>query len=184
MGAWLAATPDSFRFAVKAQRGGAMRALLRDPAGSVPWLTAPLGWFGARLGSVLYRVPGEVRVDLGRLEALLATWPAGIPLTMEFQDPSWHVDEVFSALREAGAALCATELPEDADPPDIRLTGRFLYLRLRRHDYPTAAIEAWAARLVPFLHSGIDAFVFFRHDEDGRATEFASSLDGAVAGLR
>jgi len=182
--AWLAATPDTFRFAVKAQRGGAMRALLRDPAGSVPWLTAPLGWFGDRLGSVLYRVPGEVRLDLGRLETMLATWPAGMPLTMEFQDSSWHVDEVFTALRDAGAALCATELPEDSNPPDIRLTGPFLYLRLRRHDYSAAAIEAWAARLVPFLHSGVDAFVFFRHDDAGRATELASALDAAVAEQR
>jgi uncharacterized protein YecE (DUF72 family) len=181
--AWLAATPDTFRFAVKAQRGGAMRALLRDPAGSVPWLTAPLGWFGARLGSVLYRVPGEVRLDLGRLQTLLATWPPGVPLTMEFQDPSWHVDEVFAALQGAGAALCATELPEDAGPPDLRLTGPFLYLRLRRHDYSPETIRAWAARLVPFLHSGKDAFVFFRHDDDGRATEFAAALDAAVAEL-
>jgi uncharacterized protein YecE (DUF72 family) len=157
-----------------------MRALLRDPGGSVPWLTAPLGWFGARLGSVLYRVPGQVRLDLGRLEALLGAWPAAVPLTLEFQDPSWHVDEVFTALRVAGAALCATELPEDASPPDIRLTGRFLYLRLRRHDYSPAAIEEWAARLVPFLRSGVDAFVFFRHDDTGRATELASALDAAV----
>jgi uncharacterized protein YecE (DUF72 family) len=182
--AWLAATPDTFRFAVKAQRGGAMRALLRDPAGSVPWLTAPLTWFGTRLGSVLYRVPGEVRLDLGRLQALLAAWPAAIPLTMEFQDPSWHVDEVFTALRDAGAALCATELPEDAVSPDLRLTGPFLYLRLRRHDYTLEAIAAWAARLVPFLHSGIDAFAFFRHDDEGRATEYAAALDRAVAELR
>ena len=36
---------------------------------------------------------------------------------MEFQDPSWHVDETFEALARAGAALCATELPEDEEPP-------------------------------------------------------------------
>lgn len=179
--AWLAATPSDFRFAVKAQRGGSFRALKVDPAASVPWLTAPLVRFGDRLGTVLFRVPEQVPVDLARLEALLAEWPRDIPLTVEFQDPSWHIDEVIAALTGAGAALCATELPEDDSPPTLRLTGRFLYLRLRRHEYERPEIEAWAARLAPFLDSGTDAFVFFRHDETGRATAFATALSAAVA---
>ena len=36
-------------------------------------------------------------------------------------------------------------------PPTIRRTGSFLYLRLRRHDYNAEEVEAWAARLEPFL---------------------------------
>jgi uncharacterized protein YecE (DUF72 family) len=90
------------------------------------------------------------------------------------------VDETFSALAGAGAALCATELPEDADPPTLRRTGRFLYLRLRRHDYARDEIAAWADRLVPFLDAGDDAFVFFRHDEVGRGAELALELRSAV----
>ena len=181
--AWLRATPDDFRFAVKGQRGGSMRALLRDPAESVPWLTEPLPRFGERLGSVLFRVPAEVRIDTDRLRGFLGVWPSRIPLTMEFQDSSWHVDEVFSLLREADAALCTTELPETEAPPEIRLTGAFLYLRLRRHDYETAEIDAWASRVAPFLIDGRDAYVFFRHDEAGRATELASAFEGAVGRL-
>jgi uncharacterized protein YecE (DUF72 family) len=177
---WLAGTPADFRFAVKAQRGGSFRALKVDPAASVPWLTAPLMRFGDRLGTVLFRVPDGFPVDVARLEALLAEWPRGLPLTLEFQDPAWHVDEVIAALTSAGAAMCATELPEDDEPPSLRLTGPFLYLRLRRHEYPRAEIEAWAARLSPFLDAGTDAFVFFRHDETGRATEFAAALATAV----
>ncbi len=158
-----------------------MRALLGDPSTSVPWLTGPLEWFGPRLGTVLYRVPDNVRLDLPRLTALLSRWPREIPVTFEFQDPTWHVDEVFAALREAGAALCATDRPEDAEPPIVRLTGRFLYLRLRRHDYSGPEVAAWGARLRPFLSSGTDAFVFFRHDDSGRGPELAEELAAAVA---
>ena len=176
--AWLAATPESFRFAVKAQRGGSFRSLAVSPSESVPWLTDPLRRFGDRLGTVLFRVPDNVRRDDERLAALLAAWPRDLPLTMEFQDPSWHVDEVFAALAAAGAALCTTELPEDEEPPRIRRTGPFLYLRLRRHDYSPEDLAAWAARLEPFVDDGLDAFVFFRHDDAGRgadlALEFAS----------
>lgn len=180
--AWLEATPSDFRFAVKAQRGGSFRSLRVDPVAAVPWLTAPLRAFGERLGTVLFRVPDNVRRDDGQLAGFLEAWPRDLPLTVEFQDGSWHVDEVFAMLREAGAAICTTELPEDVEPPTIRRTGPFLYLRLRRHDYTPDALAAWAARLEPFTADGLDAFVFFRHDEVGRGGELAlefAALTGA-----
>ncbi len=209
---WLRATPPEFRFAVKAQRGSAIRALWGDPAESVAWLTEPLGHFGERLGAVLFRIPAEVRRDGpwvsgdtaladARLAALVGAWPRDIPLVVELQDPSWHVDETFAALRGAGAVLCTTDLPpegdegaggtaeargggpraasgssDDAGPPTIRRTGPFLYLRLRRHDYDAAGLDAWVARIEPFLASGDDVYVFFRHDPVGRAAELALEL--------
>lgn len=177
---WLATTPPEFRFAVKAQRGGSFRALQVDPRTSVPWLTDPYRAFGDRLGTVLFRVPEGVRRDDAKLAALLASWPVDLPLTLEFQDSSWHVDETFAALAGVGAALCATELPEDPEPPTIRRTGSFLYVRLRRHDYSDADVAAWAARLAPFLFAGDDVYAFFRHDDVGHGPELALALLEAV----
>ena len=195
---WVSATPPEFRFAVKAQRSSAIRALFGTPEESVAWLTEPLPEFGERLGAVLFRVHAEIRRDgpwVGgdpavadtRLGALLAAWPQSIPLVVEFQDRSWHVDETFAALRAAGATLCTTELPPEGDegatgvdgehePPIIRRTGAFLYLRLRRHDYATAEVDAWAQRIEPFLSAGDDVYAFFRHDPVGRAGELALAL--------
>jgi uncharacterized protein YecE (DUF72 family) len=153
-----------------------------DAATSVPWLTEPIARFGDRLGTVLFRVPAGVRLDLARLEAVLRQWPRTMPVTFEFEDASWHVDEVFDLLTRHEAALCATEGPDDAGPPTVRRTGPFLYLRLRRHDYDAAGIAAWAARIEPFLAAGSDVFAFFRHDESGRATELAAELAAAVGG--
>ena len=180
---WLAATPPEFRFAVKAQRGGSYRALQVDPESAVPWLTGPYAAFGERLGTVLFRVPDGFKRDDAKLAALLRAWPSALPLTMEFQDPSWHVDETFAALTDTGAALCATELPEDAEPPTLRRTGRFLYVRLRRHEYAAAELEDWARRLEPFLAAGDDIFAFFRHDEVGRGADYALALGEAVMEL-
>jgi uncharacterized protein YecE (DUF72 family) len=178
--AWLAATPADFRFAVKAQRGGSYRSLLVDPVAGLPWLTDPLRRFGERLGTILFRVPDRVARDDAKLAAFLGEWPADLPLTMEFQDPSWHVDEVFEALSRSRAVVCATELPDDEVPPTLRRTGPFLYLRLRRHDYTADELAAWANRLEPFLADGLDAFVFFRHDEVGRGAELASELAALI----
>ncbi len=178
--AWLAATPAAFRFTVKAQRGGSARSLA-DPATSVPWLTGPYRAFGAKLGCVLFRVPTGVKRNDERLAAFLATWPRDLPLAVECQDPAWLVDETFGALADAGAALVATDLPDDPVPPTLRRTGPFLYLRLRRHDYTPDELAEWAARLEPFLASGMDAYVFFRHDPVGRGPELARELIEAVA---
>lgn len=181
---WTANTPPTFRFIVKAQRGGAFRAMGPTPDESVAWLTAPLSGFGDRLGAVLFRIPREIRrrgtEDDERLGRVLAAWPRAVPLVVELQDRSWHVDETFRALETARATLCATELDEDAEPPTLRLTGPGLYLRLRRTDYSPAEIEAWAGRLVPFVAAGTDAWAFFRHDETGLGPERALALAAAV----
>ncbi len=181
---WCAATPPGFRFVVKAQRGASIRALYADPATSVPWLTETLPTFGERLGAVLFRVPGEVKRQDEKLTGLLAAWPSAIPLVLEAQHASWQVDETFVALRTAGVVLCTTDLDELGSPPDIRRTGPFLYLRLRRTTYDEAALDAWARRLVPFLDDGLDAYVLFRHDEDGTSAIHAAAFADRVERVR
>ena len=167
--------PPSFRFAVKLLRTGSLRAYATDPAGTLAWLAAPLAAFGGRLGTALFRIQAGQARDDGRLDRLLAAWPAGVPLALEAQDPSWQVDETHERLRAAGAVLVATETDETPDPP-LTVTGPFLYLRLRRTLYGTADLDAWAGRLEPFLADGRDAFVFFRHDERGTTPAYAAAL--------
>lgn len=179
--AWTNAVPDGFRFVIKAQRGAAMRALGASPVDSIAWLTERLDGFGDRIGAVLFSLPGNLhRRDDGSsdeaLRRLLAAWPRSLPLVVELQHASWHVDETYASLREAGAVLCATEHPDDEAPPDIRVTGTGLYLRLRRLDYTPDELRAWAARLRPFLDAGHPVVAFFRHDDTGRAAELAAGL--------
>ena len=180
---WLSATPDNFRFVVKAQRGGSIRAFGSEAADTVAWLTGPYRLFGERLGGVLYRMPDSVHRNDTRLRLLLDAWPADMPLVLEFQHPSWHVDEVFALLQSHGAALCATDLDE-SDPPDLRLTGQSIYLRLRRTAYSDSDLADWAERLAPFLDAGTDCFVFFRHDADGTSALHALNLMERLSAAR
>jgi len=173
--AWASRVPPSFRFTVKLLRTGSLRGYASDPAGTLPWLTAPLAAFGNRFGAALFRIQAGQARDDGRLDRLLAAWPAGIPLALEAQDPSWQVDETHERLRAHGAVLVVTDTDEAPDPP-LTVTGPLLYLRLRRMMYGTADLDAWAARLEPFLADGRDAYVFFRHDEHGATPGYATAL--------
>jgi uncharacterized protein YecE (DUF72 family) len=178
--AWAARVPPAFRFTVKLLRTGSLRAYATDPGSALPWLTAPLAAFGDRLGAALFRIQAGQARDDARLDRLLAAWPSATPLALEAQDPSWHVDETHERLRAASAVLVVTETDEVPDPP-LTITGPFLYLRLRRTAYGTADLDAWAARLEPFLADGRDTFVFFRHDERGATPGYAAALATRLA---
>lgn len=173
---WLAATPEHFRFCPKAQRGSSWRALSEEyPTASITWLTDALRAFGDRLGCVLVSARGSFERDDVALERLLGAWPPSVPLALELPHPTWDMDEVHALIRSHGAAIVGTDW-DDRDEPDLRRTGRFLYLRLRREVYSDAALQRWADRLEPFLADGVDAFVFFRHDDDGTFALHAESL--------
>jgi len=178
--AWLGQTPADFRFVVKAQRGGSMRAFGEEAEQTVAWLTAPYRLFGERLGAVLFRVPENIHRDDARLGLMLKAWPRDVPLVAEFQHTSWHVDEVFELLRQHGTTLCATDL-DDGDQPDMRLTGALIYLRLRRTSYTETELATWADRLAAFIAAGTDCYVFLRHDENGQSALRAEWLRERLA---
>jgi uncharacterized protein YecE (DUF72 family) len=179
--AWLGATPSGFRFCVKAHRFASLRAFATDPEGTLPSLTDRLRPFGDRLGAVLFRVPQEWPRDDERLRRFLAVWPVDLPLCLELQHRSWHVDPVRERLDASGAALCLTDRDDGLEPPSA-LGGPFAYLRLRREEYEPRALERWAELLAALLVSGRDAYVFFRHDPTGLAPGRAAALAERVEG--
>lgn len=173
---WLAATPEDFRFCPKAQRGSSWRAWSEDdPTESLAWLTNALGAFGERLGCVLMSAPGTLERDDEALQRVLRGWPSDMPLALELPHASWDDDAVHDLLRTHGKTLVTSDW-DDRPEPDLRRTGPFVYLRLRRAAYSEADVERWALRLEPFLADGMDAFVFFRHDDDGTSAIHAERL--------
>jgi uncharacterized protein YecE (DUF72 family) len=173
---WVAATPATFRFCPKAQRGASWGAFRSDDAEtSVAWLTGAVEGFGSHLGLVLLSLPATVKRDDLALARFLGAWPRSMGLAVELADPSWADDEVYARLDEHGVSLVSTDV-DDRDEPDLRRIGGTLYLRLRRRAYDADDLARWADRLAPFLEDGLDAYVFFRHDEDGTAALRAEAL--------
>lgn len=121
--------------------------------------------------------------DVPRLRDFLAPLPPGRPrAAFEFRHRSWFDDEVFGLLREHHAALCIAEAEGDLEVPFVA-TADWGYLRLRRPDYGEAELKRWA-KLVR-EQDWLDAFVFFKHEEEGKAPRMAKKfLELAAQTLR
>src|SRR5207344_421575 len=116
---WARATPESFRFAIKASRRITHLSRLKadTAADSVAFLYRNLETLGAKRGPVLFQLPPFLKKDLPRLADFLKLLPAGHGAAFEFRNQTWFSDDVYALLRESGAALCLSEREDNAPPP-------------------------------------------------------------------
>jgi len=145
---WARNTPESFRFAIKASRRITHQARIQadQAADSVGFLYQNLAALGAKRGPVLFQLPPFMKKDVPRLEEFLKVLPAGHAAAFEFRNDSWFSDEVYDALKSAGAALCLSEREDNAPPPLVE-TAPWGYIRLRLESYSDADLKQWADRL-------------------------------------
>ncbi|MFO1302262.1 MAG: DUF72 domain-containing protein [Burkholderiales bacterium] len=145
---WAAITPPSFRFAIKASRRITHIGRLKSDsvADSVDYLYKTLAALGDKRGPVLYQLPPNLKKDLPRLVAFLALLPTDHRAAFEFRNETWFADDVYDALKGAGASLCFSEREDDAPPPLVE-TAPWGYVRLRLETYSDDDLAKWAARL-------------------------------------
>ena len=163
LAAWRDATPDAFRFAIKASRRITHEARLKaeDAADSVAYLYRNLDALGAKRGPVLFQLPPFLKKDLPRLEAFLAILPDGHRAAFEFRNESWFDDDVYAALKHANASLCLSEREDNAPPPLVE-TAPFGYIRLRLEEYSDADLARWCERL--HATAWREMYVYFMHE--------------------
>jgi uncharacterized protein YecE (DUF72 family) len=144
---WAAATPDGFRFAVKAS----------------PQALRSFGTFeervrrlGDKLGPV--RVVVESPRDDGLLALLLGS--TDLRLALDLRDESWDGVDVAPAVRV-----------DDRDA-----TGPFRYLRFREPPYSEEQIAEIAETLEPLLAEGLEIFAYFQHEDAPSAPAYAARL--------
>ena len=176
--AWVTATPDDFRFAIKASRRITHIARLKAEAAadSVEYLYRNLAALGAKRGPVLFQLPPNLKKDLPRLEAFLSLLPDDHRAAFEFRNESWFADDVYDALKAAGASLCLSEREDNAPPPLVE-TAPWGYVRLRLETYSDDELAQWARRLEATSWREIHAY--FMHEPTAPA--YAKALMGFAA---
>ena len=170
---WAATTPETFRFAVKASRRITHIARLKAESAAEPlaYFYRALAALGDKRGPTLFQLPPNLKKDLPRLEAFLRLLPQDHRAAFEFREPSWFADDVYEALRAAGAALCLSERSDDAPPPLVE-TAPWGYVRLRLERYGDDDLRRWAAQLR--ATSWHTVHVYFMHEPTAPA--YARSL--------
>jgi uncharacterized protein YecE (DUF72 family) len=171
---WAGEVPESFRFVLKASQRITHHKRLRNADEEVGYFFETAAVLGDRLGPVLFQLPPNSRKDVPRLEDFLALVPGSARAALEFRHDSWLDEEVYAALRAAGAAHCLADTDESEAEPALVATADWGYLRLRRSEYSDAELAAWLERIR--AQPWREAYVFFKHEDEGRGPDLARRL--------
>ena len=177
--AWRMATPENFRFCLKASQQITHRERLKVPSAALEYLLGVVGGMEGRLGLILYQLPPFFRYDREKLEKFLYVLPRGIHAAFEFRHDSWFVEDVYRLLERHEAALCIHDADDHTTP--TKLTAPFTYVRLRRSQYNVELRRQWQDRMKGWSTDGIEVFAYIKHEDNPEAPlialEFARGLE-------
>jgi uncharacterized protein YecE (DUF72 family) len=180
---WAAQVPDSFVFAVKANRVLTHTRRLQEV--EEPWhrFAEAVRALGSLRGPILFQFPPSFQCEAQRLADFLQLVRGNtveLRLVCEFRHASWFTEEIYRLLRRHGVALC---LADSARYPrhDI-LTTDFAYCRLHGRpelfasSYSEADLEREARQLRTYSDAGIEVYVYFNNTKEGHAIDNARTL--------
>ncbi len=175
---WKTATPDDFKFTIKASQQITHRQRLKIPSDALDYFLSVVPGLENRLGLVLYQLPPFFKCDHQKLEAFLSVLPRGIPAAFEFRHESWFNDDVFALLRAHNIALCIHDADDHTTP--LEVTSGSTYIRLRRSAYDGGQQLEWQERIRRWARDGIEVFAYIKHEDNPKAPlialEFANGL--------
>lgn len=171
---WKVQVPADFQFVLKASRRITHNARLKIPESESPltylWETAQV--LGDNLGPILFQLPPFLKKDLDRLLKFLDHLPTECHAAFEFRHPSWFDGDIYAALGAFNAALVCSDT--DKDEGVLAETADWGYLRLRKEHYSEDEMSTWLKRIQDKKWE--QAFVFFKHEDDGVAPKLAQTL--------
>jgi uncharacterized protein YecE (DUF72 family) len=189
---WAAATPEDFKFCLKAPKRVTHELRLKNAETEMRIFIESSQVLESKFGAVLVQLPPSFTLEArASLEDFLQTLPPGPSYAFEFRHASWHVPETAELLRKYEVCWVATDY-EDL-PVEIYPTTDFLYIRwIGRHNvipHPghevldrAERLRAWLDRIHANL-KGIDTiFGFFDNDYAGHAPASCNRLK-SLAGL-
>jgi uncharacterized protein YecE (DUF72 family) len=174
---WAETTPEHFTFTLKAPRRITHDAKLQRCEDLLQAFCRTSRTLGPKLGVLLFQLPPNFKKDTDVLRAFLDLLPEGTRAAFEFRHASWLEPDVFEALRARNVALCVADSEKMSTP--VEVTADYAYFRLRDEGYQAADIVRWAETIRGLKGVG-DAFVYFKHEEQGLGPDFARRLIDAL----
>ncbi|WP_334162418.1 DUF72 domain-containing protein [Phenylobacterium sp.] len=207
---WREATPEGFRFSVKASRFCTNRKVLSDGKGSMDiFLNQGLVELGDRLGPILWQFMPTKKFDYDEFAGFLDLLPAkleGLPLrhVVEVRNATFADPKFVGLCRERGVAICNSENENYPYIPDI--TADFVYMRLLSANdaietgYTPDELDLWAGRFKEYAQGRVpgdfrpldptgppeaprDVYAYVIHEGKVRAPRAAMELQARCGGL-
>lgn len=175
---WVEQAPATFRYTFKAPKVITHIKRLKDCADSLTFFLGRASTLGDKRAALLFQLPPFMKKDVPLLTEFLASVPREMRAAFEFRNATWHSDDVFTALSDAGAALCIADSEKLTTP--LVATAPFGYFRLRDEGYERADVARWHAQIV--AQRWDEAFVYFKHEDAGKGAQFGTwlqEIDGA-----
>jgi uncharacterized protein YecE (DUF72 family) len=192
---WAAQAPANFLYAVKASRFLTHMKKLKDPEEPLARFVVNALALGRHLGPILYQLPPRWSLDVERLERFLRALH-NLPRTLdaaarvrfrhaiEFRDPTWYDERVYTLLEQYGVALCLHDMQGSAT--GRRVVGPFVYIRMHFGEqryggaYDERRIDEWSAWIAERAESGLNVYTYFNNDIGGHAPRDAVRLRNSV----
>jgi uncharacterized protein YecE (DUF72 family) len=164
---WRAATPEGFKFAVKASRFCVNRRKLTDAKPSMEiFFGQGLAELGDRLGPILWQFMATKKFDYDDFSGFFDLLPEtldGLPLrhVIEVRNDTFANPKFVGLCRERGVTICASENENYPLIPDV--TADLVYLRLISASdqietgYAPADLDLWAERFCAYAEGGLPA---------------------------
>ena len=179
---WRIRAAEGFCYALKFSRFGSHLKRLIDPEDTIGLFLERADRLAKHLGPILVQLPPRWDADPDRLARFLDVAPSRHRWALEFRDPSWLSDTVFTVLRDHNAALCIHDLILD-HPRE--LTADWTCLRFHgprgSGSYSHQALAAQADHIREYLSRGLDTFAYFNNDAHGYAPANAAELKRLLA---
>jgi uncharacterized protein YecE (DUF72 family) len=175
---WAAGTPEGFTFTLKAPRRITHDSKLQRVEDLTSTFCRTARTLGPKLALLLFQLPPTFKKDVEVLRSFVDLLAEGTRAAFEFRHPSWFDSEVFEALRSRNLALCIADSEKMSTP--VEMTADYGYFRLRDEGYRQEDIERWAGMVGSLPVT--DAFVYFKHEEQGLGPAFARRFIAAVGG--
>jgi uncharacterized protein YecE (DUF72 family) len=169
---WAAGTPEAFTFTLKAPRRITHDSKLQRCEDALQTFCRTSRTLGSKLGVLLFQLPPNFKKNAGALREFVALLPEGTRAAFEFRHESWLDAETYETLRSRNVALCVADSEKMSTP--VEVTADYAYFRLRDEGYQQPDIERWAQTITSLPVD--DAFVYFKHEEQGLGPEFAKRL--------
>ena len=207
---WREATPEGFRFSVKASRFCTNRKVLSDGKGSMDiFLNQGLVELGDRLGPILWQFMPTKKFDYDEFAGFLDLLPAtleGLSLrhVVEVRNATFADPKFVGLCRDRGVAICNSENENYPYIPDV--TADFVYMRLLSANdaietgYTPDELDLWAGRFQEYAQGRVpgdfrpldrtgppeaprDVYAYVIHEGKVRAPRAAMELQARCGGL-